>query len=415
MQDIQSLPHLLDPKLTQLLLAEPSKAQTIVQQLNEQQGEQAGDQQLWRDLVALAGYWRVIPQLRQALQTLKVQLDPVAQKELTHRATVAAIQSTTVAHRGVVAMQGLQDCGVSAIAFKGIGLLGQLYAKACDRMVTDIDVLIHEADLAQACACLTALGFSAEVSGSLDDYLDYLKNRTCPDNYFLIFKDAQGIEIDLHWTLMATASGRFEVDDLLQRGEMATVQGRSIRVASPADAMLLTVHHALRENFAPDTTTKDLCDLSAWWASCDRWDLSEVIERAKATGFATALLALWHMLVALNPEHPAQQGIDALSAQLSKAACREAMTFAEVFQMQVEGHAVNTAFVNVLDWKTIQRFIHRRLQKNSTLAFDKVLWGIQHDPQMYWRKLQHLWQTVAQLDRRKFRTYQALARMNGKV
>jgi hypothetical protein len=365
----------------------------------------------WRDLLALSFQWRVTPQLWQRLQSVEPGLPPEVRQEFSRLCRVIAVQSTTAAHRSVKVMQALEAAGVKAVAFKGIGVMASLYAKPRDRMVGDVDILIEPEALPAVFEVLQPLGFTPVLPGELKDYLEYLAHRTRADNLFLIFKDASGFEVDLHWGLKATAGVEFSVAGILERRETVTLLQQPILVASPVDAMLLSVHHSVRDDLAPVSAVKDLCDLQQWWMNRDRWQLDAVIQQARATGLLAPLLALWQTLADRNATHPSHQTSDYLHTLLSPQDWTAAQSLQRLLVLQLAGENLNRDLVNGLNWTTVQRFIRRRLQKGNTLAFDQSLWGIRHSNAFNLNKIRRLLRALTGLDREKLDAYKALSKL----
>ncbi|MGD1906790.1 MAG: nucleotidyltransferase family protein [Leptolyngbyaceae cyanobacterium] len=365
----------------------------------------------WRDLLELSFQWRVTPQLWQRLQSVKPGLPAEVRQEFSRLCRVIAVQSTTAAHRSVKVMQALEAVGIKAVAFKGIGVMASLYAKPSDRMVGDVDILIEPEALPAVFEALQPLGFTPVLPGELKDYLEYLEHRTRADNLFLIFKDTSGFEVDLHWGLKATAGVEFSVAGILERGETVTLLQQPIPVASPVDAMLLSVHHSVRDDLAPASAIKDLCDLQQWWMNRDRWQPDAVMQQAEKTGLLPALIALWQVLAGYDATHPAQAELGSLERELSPAIASQAQSLQTLFTLQLQGEDLNRDLVNGLNWSTVVRFIRRRLQKGNTLTFDKSLWGINHGGKFNLSKIRRLFQTLQGLDRKKLDAYKALSNL----
>jgi len=389
--------------LADLLFAEPTGAIAA--------GTELTTSDRWRPMLELSFKWRVTPQLWQRLQYLEIDLPDTVRGEFSQLCRVIAVQSTTAAHRSVRVMSTLNAAGIEAVAFKGIGVMASLYTKPSDRMVGDVDILIAPESLEAAIAALTSTGFAPVLPGDLNDYLDYLHHRTRADNLFLILKDASGFEIDLHWGLKATAGVEFSVADILSRAVTATLLNQSIQVTNPIDAMLLSVHHSVRDDLAPASAIKDLCDLHTWWMNRDRWELGSVIHQAEKTGLLAPLIALWQILASHDATHPAQREFQGIHTHLTTEILSTAQNLQSLFTLQLQGENLNRDLVNGLNWSTVQRFIRRRLQKGGTLSFDQSLWGIRHSGAFNFKKIQRLFKTLFQLDRKKLDAYKALSKL----
>ena len=365
----------------------------------------------WRQVLKLSFKWRVTPQLWKRLQVLDIKLPDSIRSEFGQLCRSIVVQSTTAAHRSVRVMHALKSAGVEAAAFKGIGVMASLYVKPSDRMVGDVDILIEPESLEATISALASLGFISVLPGELTDYLDYLHHRTRADNLFLILKDTSGFEIDLHWGLKATAGVEFSVTDILSRAVTATLLNQPIQVASPIDAMLLSVHHSVRDDLAPASAVKDLCDLHTWWMNRDRWELDSVIHQAEKTGLLAPLIALWQILATLDATHPVQRESQDIHAYLSAEILSTGQNLQSLFTLQLQGENLNRDLVNSLNWATVQRFILRRLQQGRTLSFDQSLWGIRHSGAFNFKKIRRLFKTLLQLDRKKLDAYKALSNL----
>lgn len=112
-------------------------------------------------LVSLALHHRVVPQLFHAWSRHETlgSLHPSVRDRVTrlHLANAA---------RGAVLIEALRETvavfateGVRAFPFKGPALAYQLHGDPCARMLSDIDLLVHEADLVRARKALCAAGW----------------------------------------------------------------------------------------------------------------------------------------------------------------------------------------------------------------------------------------------------------------
>ena len=323
----------------------------------------------WRRAVALAAAWRVIPVLRSRVAACDADLDSVARRELHERSVAAAVQSTTLAHRAATALAHLDRAGVAAVAFKGVALIANLYDGPGQRMVGDVDILINRSDLEAACRSLAEVGFSPVID-DLDTYVDFLDRRpyegASSGNHFLVLKDLDGVEIDLHWRLSARPPAPMAAEHIIGRAEAATRYGHTFRVASPLDAMVLAVHHAVRANFAPDTTVKDLLDLAAWWrAQPGRWTVDDVMVQAQECELAAPLLALWGIVADFDCAAGPAPRVGELTAQVPARYARDAMLLREAFHLQLRHGRVNGDLLRALSPVTVARFFSRRWRNHA--------------------------------------------------
>ena len=401
-----SNPSLSRP-LVEFLSGDAATAQSAAQTLTENQ--------LWSDALRLSFDWRVTPHFWRQVQALPVALPEATRKEIAALCRMVSIKSTTAAHRSRQVLTHLADANIPAIAFKGIGVMASLYGKPSDRMVGDLDLLITPDVLPATCQSLQSLGYEPVIAGDLKNYLAYLDHRTRQDNLFLIFKDRSGFEIDLHWGLKAIGGHPFPVTDVIGRAVQAELMGQCVTVASPTDAMLLATHHSVRDDFAPPSSVKDLCDLQTWWTQSQNWSIEVLVKQAQQVGLLLPLLAMWTLLAAYNPTEPITTGISILRQSLSAAERTQADHLVLLFRLQLDGETINRNLLHSLSWTTLTRFIKRRFQQQDTLSFDQTLWGIESESRLSVSKRQGLFKALQRLNTRKLNAYRTLAALQNQI
>jgi hypothetical protein len=343
--------------LVTMVLADPRSAEAAVRWVAREG--------VWGPALGLATAWRVVPQLRRRLAALSVELEAHTHRQLHEACIIAAIQSTAVTHRASVVLERLLGAGVPAMAFKGVGLIANLYPGPGQRMVNDADLLVKRDDLERTWAVLGDLRFTPVVEEplayvrDLDDYRPF--EGAFLGNQCLVFVDADQVQIDLHWRLTVRPLAPMATENILRRAERVTLFGRQVRVAAPVDAITLTAHHAIRQNFAPASTLKDLADLRAWWSVQPvRWSPREVSEHAHQSGLGVPLQALWRILTTFDSATLAQSGVDTLSSRLSRREDQDATLLADLFHLQLQQGQVNQDLLCLLSPVTIKRFLLKR-------------------------------------------------------
>ena len=139
----------------------------------------------WPRAIELAMSWGVVPQLYERLPQHHSRLDPDAAQRLRAAAIAVAIHSGYAAKRAAEVLDGFRAAGVRGAAFKGVGLIANLYRRPGDRQVNDADLLTREQDVPKAYQVLTDLGFAPSFSAPLDAYLDFMRRRPYLDNAFV--------------------------------------------------------------------------------------------------------------------------------------------------------------------------------------------------------------------------------------
>jgi len=373
----------------------------------------------WDHAVAVSIAWRVVPQVRRRLGDLANAPGEAAQRRLHDASVAAALQSTTLAHRAAAVLQHLDAAGVPALPFKGVAAIADLYGGPGRRMLSDIDVLVAPDQLRAACAALQELGFTPVVE-RFNEYVAYLEHRpyegALSGHYFLVLIDADHVEVDLHWRLGTRPPPALEAGNLITRAVTAQLYRTTIRVPAPADAMALTAHHVLRDNFAPDTAVKDLCDLAAWWeAEGTRWRLPEVVRDVQRCGMAVPLLALWEVLASVDGGSRVGDGVDALAAACTRRERRDATRLASLFHAQATGGRLNPDLLRLLSPMVIARFVRRRVQHRAQVDyFTRHIEAEMHlDPhRSYGERIGQLLRDVLRLRAGTFAAYRALLRVH---
>lgn len=332
----------------------------------------------WHDAVRLAVAMHVVPPLRQRVARWALPLDDEAQRALHAASAAAAAQSAATAHRAVTVLKTLAAHGVRATAIKGIAAMANLYRGPGQRMLSDIDVLIDVSDLARACETLATIGFTCRII-DLEAYLTFLANRpqagVTSGHHFLVFTDANGIEVDLHWRLSAEPPAGLQSRAMIERGEIAPLLGTPIRALAPIDAIMVLTHHVVRDNFHPHTTLKDLSELAEWWrVQPQRWPIDELQRQAGACGLASPLLALCRLLTSYDRDSRARAGSDGLTAVASPRERADAERLGDLFDGQLFGRTLNHDLLALLSPLVVLRFARRRLtQWNRTDYFARQL------------------------------------------
>lgn len=292
---------------------------------------------LWPEAVALSGRWRVTPVVRARIGQFEAvpgaRPDAASRERIREMTIAASAQSALAVTRSREALAVLDDAKIDAVAIKGIALIAALYGHRSVRMVGDLDIVVAEGAYPAARAALEAAGYvdeNPELERHLADIALSPRLHNVARN---LVRD--GFEVDVHWQFGADPPPGFRTDRVIARAQRATLAGRPIRVAAPADAMAIAAHHSLRGYFAPHEAVKDAYDLAAWWRlRPGAWQLDDVLKTALDAEVATALYALWWIVLRRDPAHPVGSGIAALGARLSASRRREAQALAEFCEAQ---------------------------------------------------------------------------------
>jgi hypothetical protein len=307
-----------------------------------------GERAAWADLVRIATHWRLVPQLREALardDAAKARIDVPVLEFLRRQSIVHAAESAAIVRHAAEAQRLLSEAGVRTVAIKGVAAIATLYGGSSRRMVADVDLVIEEAQLTTTRTALERSGYR-DMSPPFEHHMASIGFSRHLHNYARTFA-GDGGELDVHWQFgprppRALAAGR-----IVERSILATVEGRTLRVAGPVEFALLGVHHALRSSFAAHSTAKDLADLRAWWEREGEGRGAELLAAAAGAGLGSSLLALARAIARRNAAHPIARGADALDALLPAAQRREAERLEAFVERNLRGESPDDATVEL--------------------------------------------------------------------
>jgi hypothetical protein len=216
----------------------------------------------WRSLADRCEKLRVLPQ---AMLRITSESDPRPQADrvaMAHRRIEATASCARRLHFGCRALASLRDAGIAAAGFKGIAAIGRLHQGQPARGIGDVDVLVSPASATRALEVLQDAGFRSKVEGLPTEAVIAFA-RSSPGsagNESISLMTAEGIEVDLHWKL-----GAFDVDAALAQASPVRVLGDAVPLVRPGLGLLLSAHHALRNDFVPDEVIRDLLDANGWF------------------------------------------------------------------------------------------------------------------------------------------------------
>jgi hypothetical protein len=343
------------------------------------------ERDLWRDALGLANAWHILPQLCRRIAQLQIGLAESIRLEVQKATVVSTAQSALFAKRGAAALDHLNRSGISALAFKGMGLIGNLYSSPSERMLSDIDILIQESNMPHACQVLEALGYLSVFPLSLKDWMDYLAEQCDQSTAFIVLASEEGIQLDLHWRIGATFSQLMRADEILARAQPVRLYGVQVPVAAPPDAVALTAFHAWRTMFAPKSTVKDLYDLQRWLESReDESFLDQLVEHALDCRMGVPLLGLINILSDLNSQPRAKYGQRRLTDSLTPKEQLAADRLTRLFRFQLLEGGVNMDVFALFDpIKSLRYWIHRfrkRKQYDDMILVAKTEFGYEYKP-----------------------------------
>ena len=196
----------------------------------------------WDGLKNLAVYHEVVPFIYPALKTVE---DNVPEDVLTffrdiYYRTVAWCQHLWTEFLRVE--NAFRESGIDILPIKGVALLNDLYSSCLSRTMSDIDVLVREADLAHSAQVLERLNYRQELHGLKKEYW---RER----HYHLVFQRIdreRDAVLELHWMLDYKRRGGGLLPEMWERKRFIDAQGVKTAVLSAEDTFFCMALHLRR-------------------------------------------------------------------------------------------------------------------------------------------------------------------------
>lgn len=349
--------------------------------------------------VHTAASWGIAPTLRRIVAPQRALARPASEllDALARDATARALRLATSGARGLAAVL---DAGIPAACFKGLAMVARSRTLP-QRSMSDVDILVPETALRDTLAVLDGVGFRLRVGVPLDAYVDFI--RSAPHfsgNRAVPMVDPHGNELDLHWGFGEMCGPSLQADAVLARSVPASLFGYRVRCFSRTDLLLFAAHHAMRENFAPTATVKNLLDIDRLDDSREPLD-TEVVANAGAPATAlvacSAILARWHRSGGLRVH---------LDSSVTASTRTRANDLAEVFERQLDAAPINRDIVHMLHGTTVLGVLRTAfLHPQRNRAIMEALGGLP-DAQ----RLRRLMTDLRRLSLTDVRLYRSLAR-----
>jgi len=203
----------------------------------------------WQDVYNRAEFHCVRPQVAELLQRLPGT--PVTDQLITDLDD--AVQENLLRQLRYVSgffeiRDRLEEEDIAVVPFKGFWMGEEFYGNMAHRESSDMDLFIQRHDIARIKPIMTGMGYVEQESLlTLTD--DYIFNELAEYN-FQLFGDGRCIShVEFHWSSSKAFYGmNIGMDDLRPQIVTGMIQGRELKVFSPAANLLLAVmHHGGKE------------------------------------------------------------------------------------------------------------------------------------------------------------------------
>ena len=313
----------------------------------------------WPRTLQLAKMWRVVPQLKNRIDTLCLPMDPHTSIQLREAHIESSAHSMMALHICRLMFREFNNKQLRAVAFKGVGVISSLYQGPTDRSMNDIDILVRREDFDQAYRTLRTLDF-APIVDRLVQYVDFLEGNE------LLLTNDDGFEVDLHIGYDGSdESAILSAERIIAHAQTADIWGASVHVPSLLDSMMITVQHSLHHNFDPTESVRDMCDLRRWWCVYSKTgDIEEVVSQVGKFRLLEPWLALWMILSKLDSSGGVASLTEQLKVNASVAEQENAQRLRGLFEYRLGSTEVSCLLLRIMaEPLAIGRYLASRAKK----------------------------------------------------
>ena len=178
------------------------------------------------------GSYRLLPQIYRNLESCGVGGDEMIKLRGVYRH--AWYRNQVLLHAAGSSVRALRQVGVDVMALKGAAVTALYPGGLGTRPMNDVDLLVAPGDVERAVGVLQARGFAID-----GEYPLAVARRI---RHSVAFRRQDGLEVDLHWHLLAQAG-----DDraVWRRARSSSLAGTEVLVPAPEDQLLHTCVHGL--------------------------------------------------------------------------------------------------------------------------------------------------------------------------
>jgi Uncharacterised nucleotidyltransferase len=176
-----------------------------------------------------------------------------------------------------------QQNRVPIATFKGPVLAVSVYGDLALREFSDVDLLVHEADLCKAENILTSCGYRADFPDK-----DYRSAFVAYQGQYAFRHSKTGVSIDLHWRLSNKgAAFPIQSTEIWPRLDHVTTAGRKVPTLATDDLVLFLVAHGAKEGWR---TFGWVCDFAELLRTRHDIDWTSILGRAQRSYCSRILL-----------------------------------------------------------------------------------------------------------------------------
>jgi len=319
----------------------------------EQFFQEVEHQSSWQKILQMAHQHALIPQLYASAQKYQDQLPSTFFSTLKTLNQTILFENMKLSAELIRLISHLDEKAIPYISIKGPALAQELYQNVGMRQISDLDILVTEADLPTITEILLDLGYLNQLPLSL------LENRgfRALDNDFTFLHPDREIMVELHWKLFPDRHKMvLDFQTLYQESEQIHINAYPINVLSSEHNLLYLALHATKHLFEQ---LKWLCDIDVLIRKNPQLPFDAIINKASAWELSTPLyLALLMAKTLYNTPLPKRIS-EHSSPELEQLLQESLKLFAEDFTCLEESHKkkVRYLFLQKLNNSKQNRFL----------------------------------------------------------
>ncbi|NTW03240.1 MAG: nucleotidyltransferase family protein [Oscillochloris sp.] len=240
----------------------------------------------WPYLLNMAEHHRLIPLLSRSLRdTCPDLLPPEVLGAINARAEEITRRTLVLTMELLRLLAELEQSGISALPLKGPALALQAYGDLALRSFGDLDILIHQRDLAVASAALCRLGYVAEhVLDTPRKLADY--PRHCHD--YKLYRHDLKLLVELQWRVIQFPfMFPADVDGWWSQLGTMRIGGMQVRCMDHASLLLVLCVHGSKHLWE---RLNWICDIAELVRSSPDLDWAQLLGQAQLHGAERMLL-----------------------------------------------------------------------------------------------------------------------------
>lgn len=248
--------------------------------------DSVGDRLNWEELIQSASMHGVLPLVYRSLTEVAPDRVP---KAVLSRFMKLYLLSASHSHRLANATLDLVNIfanhDIPMMVFKGPVLAEMVYGSINFRRFADVDLLIHERDVARVRQLLIDLDFHPRLLAKDQETSDYLRSRIWDDSFTHAQKQ---VTLDLHWQLMPDYFPvDFDLEQLWSNRQPVLLQETELQSFCPEDLLLYLCAHGSKELWRRLIW---VCDIAEFVRVYPHLPWRSLLERARALGMERMFL-----------------------------------------------------------------------------------------------------------------------------